>query len=223
MTAKCAPPDNSWCCQWVPYAGGCVPDLLFATCYPEYDVPKPDAYNYCQGFDINSCDYAPPQLCVFVGSCDSLGGTCRPMDLRRGCPWGEISRGRLDCELGELCCVSDLPGLEQKLFCDDRGQPTDSSTGVLYTAIGCLPVERINHFARFILGWGMGIAGGAAFLLIVVAGFLIITSTGDPKRLQAGKELLTSAIAGLALIIFSVFLLRLAGVDVLGILRAIFS
>ncbi len=67
----------------------------------------------------------------------------------------------------------------------------------------------------------MGIAGGAAFLLIVVAGFQIITSSGDPKRLQAGKELLTAAIAGLVLLIFSLFILRLIGVDVLGILPEI--
>ena len=63
----------------------------------------------------------------------------------------------------------------------------------------------------------MGIGGGIAFLLILVAGFMIITSQGSPDKIQAGKELLTSAIAGLLLIIFSVFILELIGVDILEI------
>ncbi len=50
-----------------------------------------------------------------------------------------------------------------------------------------------------------------------MAGFQITTSSGDPKRLQAGKELLTSAIAGLLLLILSAFILRLIGVDILGL------
>ena len=67
----------------------------------------------------------------------------------------------------------------------------------------------------FILTWAIGIGGGIAFLLIIVAGFQIMTSTGNPERLKAGQELLTSAIAGLIMIIFSVFILRIIGVDIL--------
>lgn len=46
---------------------------------------------------------------------------------------------------------------------------------------------------------------------------MIITSQGDPRRLQSGKELLTAAIAGLLLVIFSVLILRVIGVNILGI------
>ena len=68
--------------------------------------------------------------------------------------------------------------------------------------------------------WAIGIAGGIAFILIIVSGFMISTSSGDPKRLQAGRELLTAAITGLLLVIFSAFILRLLGVDLLGIFNA---
>ncbi|OGM13139.1 hypothetical protein A2V80_03440 [Candidatus Woesebacteria bacterium RBG_16_39_8b] len=70
---------------------------------------------------------------------------------------------------------------------------------------------------RFILRWGIGIAGGIAFILIIVAAFQITTSSGDPKKLQAGRELLTSAIAGLVLLILSALILRIIGVNILNI------
>jgi hypothetical protein len=53
----------------------------------------------------------------------------------------------------------------------------------------------------------VGFGGGIAFILMVYAGFMIMTSSGDPKRLTAGKELLTAAIA----------ILRLIGVELLGV------
>jgi hypothetical protein len=69
----------------------------------------------------------------------------------------------------------------------------------------------------FILKWAVGVGGGIAFLLIVYSGFMIMTATGDPKRLQAGQELLTSAVSGLILLILSIFILKFIGVDILGL------
>ena len=107
---------------------------------------------------------------------------------------------------------SDIPPLSPTII-------TCPGTGSLGfdTAIGCIPLEDLNIFSQFFLRWGIGIAGGIAFLLILYAGFMIITSTGDPKRLQAGRELLTAAIAGLLLLIFAAFILRVIGVDILGL------
>jgi len=68
-----------------------------------------------------------------------------------------------------------------------------------------------------IVNYSMGIGGIIAFLLIVFGGFQIILSAGNPDRVKAGKEMITSAIAGLLLIIFAVFILRLIGYDILRI------
>ena len=84
------------------------------------------------------------------------------------------------------------------------------------TAIGCIPVRgSTTDTIHFFLQWAIGVAGGIAFLLIVLAGFQIMTSQGNPERLKAGQELLSSAIMGLLMIIFSVFILRFIGVDLL--------
>ncbi|HWA52314.1 MAG TPA: hypothetical protein VG895_04625 [Patescibacteria group bacterium] len=85
------------------------------------------------------------------------------------------------------------------------------------TAVGCIPIDNQSDLIGFFLRWAIGIGGGIAFLLILFAGFQIMTSRGDPNRLKAGQELMTSAIAGLLLLIFSVIILRIIGVDILQI------
>lgn len=85
------------------------------------------------------------------------------------------------------------------------------------TAIGCIPINNTNDLIGFILKWAIGIGGGIAFLLTIYAGFMIMTSSGNPERLKAGQELLTSAIAGLIMLIFSVFILEIIGVKILQI------
>lgn len=96
--------------------------------------------------------------------------------------------------------------------CDGK----DASSGI-DTAIGCIPVKDTNEFMGWILGWAIGVGGGIAFLLIVYASFMTMTSQGNPERLKAGQELLTSAISGLIMLIFSVFILKFIGVDILGL------
>lgn len=90
--------------------------------------------------------------------------------------------------------------------------------GSINTAIGCIPINNTDEFISFILRWAIGVGSGIAFLLIILAGFQIMTSSGNPDRLKAGQELMTSAIAGLILLIFSVFILRIIGVNILGII-----
>jgi hypothetical protein len=88
--------------------------------------------------------------------------------------------------------------------------------GKAWTALGCISSD-FSDLTKTLLDFGIGISGGVAFLLILLGGFQIMTSGGNPEQLEAGKELVSSAITGLILIIFSVFILRLIGVDILGI------
>jgi hypothetical protein len=111
------------------------------------------------------------------------------------------------------CCKNqDAPPAPTRSYLN----PLCSNSGIS-TAIGCIPVGNRDDFLAFILKWALGIAGGVAFILIIYSGFLYMTSGGDKQKVQAAKELMTAAISGLLLLIFSVFLLDLFGVRILRI------
>lgn len=87
----------------------------------------------------------------------------------------------------------------------------------VWTAIGCIGTESPTGFFEKMLSLGMGAAGGIAFLLILFGGLQIMTSAGNPEQLTAGRELVSAAITGLLLVIFSIFLLRFMGMNIIGI------
>lgn len=137
-------------------------------------------------------------------------------------------------QLGQTCCVGYYLGPYNQ--CIPNGvnpyqppvPPTTSNPNLgnvlcpngevgINTAIGCIHINDPNTFLSDILKWAVGVGSGIAFLLMLYAGFMIMTASGNPDRLKAGQELLTSAIAGLILLIFSIFILKFIGIDILGL------
>lgn len=96
----------------------------------------------------------------------------------------------------------------------DPGCTTDNGQEGVKSALGCLPTNP-ERFTNIALPWAIGIGAGIAFLLGVFGATMITLSAGNPEKMQAGKEMITSAIAGLLLIIFAMFILRVVGVDIL--------
>jgi hypothetical protein len=88
---------------------------------------------------------------------------------------------------------------------------------VLATSNEEVTVSYLSSKVNNIVTYAMGIGGLIAFILIIVGAFQIILSAGNPDRVKAGKEMITSAITGLLLIIFSVFILKIIGYDILKI------
>jgi hypothetical protein len=110
-----------------------------------------------------------------------------------------------------------LTAFSNTVYAQSTGVLCDGNSGIS-TAIGCIDVLGSKEgFLGQLLGWAIGVGGGIAFLLIVYAGFMIMTSSGNPERLKAGQELLTSAISGIILLIFSVVVLNLIGVKILNL------
>lgn len=87
-----------------------------------------------------------------------------------------------------------------------------------YTVFGCFSTDpTAAPFVRSILTLVVGMAGGIAFIAFLAGSATVLTSTGNPEKLNNGKETIISSLIGLLLIIFSIFLLRVVGVDILKI------
>ncbi len=85
-----------------------------------------------------------------------------------------------------------------------------------YSAIGCLSTQS-DLFVKSILSIVFGVAGGIAFLAVLAGSITVLTSSGNAQKLRNGKDIITSSIFGILLILFSVFLLRTVGFDILKI------
>jgi len=84
------------------------------------------------------------------------------------------------------------------------------------TPFGQIPTDPAG-IAKALLNLGVGVAGGIAFLLMIFGAYRLMFSGGDPEAIQQGRQVITAAIVGLLVIIFSVFILNLIGISVLGL------
>lgn len=88
--------------------------------------------------------------------------------------------------------------------------------------VGADPAQ-LNDFTDVfsnLVGAVLGFAGIALFIMLIVGGFQYITSGGDPKRAEAARHTLTSAIVGLVLVVLALliltFIAEFTGADVLN-------
>ena len=84
------------------------------------------------------------------------------------------------------------------------------------TAIG--PVDTTGAgITKALFSVLLSISGALAVLLIIISGYRMMVSQGNPEKLQAAREQLIAAIVGLLFIIFSLVILQTIGVDLLGL------
>lgn len=138
----------------------------------------------------------------------------------QGYPSNELDPERCTCvsstniSAARLCGVLTSNSEQSECFnnCmkDGRG---------VWTALGCFSSDLSTLIKEKVFGLGVGLAGTISLLCIIYAAFQIQTSAGNAEKVKKAQELLTSCIMGLMLIIFSVFILRLIGVNILKIPR----
>lgn len=102
----------------------------------------------------------------------------------------------------------------------DACTPSGGGEGV-YTALGCIPTS-VTGLANAVLNLALGIAGALAIIFIIIGGFKVATSQGDPDSLQDGKDMITQAIVGLVFILLATTILSIIGIDILG-MRTVFQ
>lgn len=105
---------------------------------------------------------------------------------------------------------------------DENNNPTSDPKKIkkclsIMTGLGIpiqtTPIGMIQNLFSILLS----LSGGIAVLLIISGGYQIIMSQGNPEKIQAAKETITSAIIGLLFILFSMVILQVIGFDILKI------
>lgn len=120
--------------------------------------------------------------------------------------------GGTGCKPGDEGCTT-----AGGIACDTKkGEPVTGNGDGILTALGCIPAKPTDLIVG-LLKFATGIGGGIAFLIMLYGAFEMMTSAGNPERIKAGHERMTSAVIGLLFIIFSVLLLKVIGVDILQI------
>jgi len=121
-------------------------------------------------------------------------------------------------------CVCKLQPATTKMLCDkylanskDYSSCVNCSSSGVWTSIGCVKNNLNSFIGETVFGMGIGLGGGFSLLCIIYAAFMMQSSQGNPEKLKKAQEMITSCIMGLMLIIFSVFILRLIGVNILKI------
>jgi hypothetical protein len=69
----------------------------------------------------------------------------------------------------------------------------------------------LNGLIQAIVNIALPLAVAAALVLLIVAGYQMISSQGNPEKLNGAKEMATNAIIGLVFILLSVGILVLVG------------
>lgn len=85
----------------------------------------------------------------------------------------------------------------------------DLGGGDLNSALEAKVVPAVNFIVAF--------SALIAIILIIVSGYTLITSAGDPEKIQKGQQGLTAAIVGMVI----VFLARIIVIFVIGLVAGV--
>lgn len=87
----------------------------------------------------------------------------------------------------------------------------------IQTDFGCISRDNPMVFVSKYYAIGLGLIGGVSLLFIIYGGFLVLTSQGNPTRLNVAKSYIFYAIVGLLFAIFGYVFIQLLAVDILAI------
>lgn len=90
-------------------------------------------------------------------------------------------------------------------------------TNCYWSGIGAIYTDLPSFINKNLFGIFLSLAGLFALLCIIYSAFILQTSSGNPEKIKKARQMLTSCIAGLLLIIFSIFILRIIGGTIIRI------
>jgi hypothetical protein len=140
------------------------------------------------------------------GQPGTLGGTCLPQ------PSLPCDSTSTPVQTGGVCQC-----LKSNLLDLPIPAPDVIDGKLIGTALGDIPILTATDFTAWLLSATFLIAGGITFLLMLFGSLNILLSSGDEKKVLLGYEIISSAVEGLIFITLSLFILRLIGIQLLGI------
>lgn len=84
------------------------------------------------------------------------------------------------------------------------------------TDFGCMPNDPIGFVQEF-YPIGLSFVGAIALICLILGGYMILISKGDPHRVNIGKSYIYYSIAGLLLAIFGYVFIQVVIVDILKV------
>lgn len=170
------------------------------------------------------CEVCPPGTKLQGGACISFPDpdlsppkppttiTCYdpfrcPTDGSSICQITDVSRFQNSFNAGTPYSFNPCPGISD----------TSGNCKSVRSGLGITFETSAQGIGKGLLGILITIGGAVAFIIIIITGYRLMTSGGDPEKIKAAREQLTSAIVGLLFIIFSIAILSFLGFDVLHI------
>ncbi len=89
-------------------------------------------------------------------------------------------------------------------------------TGEVATDLGCVPTDPVGFVERF-YSIGLGLIGMVAVVFMIIGGYYIMTSQGNPERLQVGKSFIFYSLAGVMLAVMGFVFIQVITGDILRI------
>lgn len=160
------------------------------------------------GFGKDNCEISIP---IRV---DAQEPQVTPAIVRSGELTDSLEEVRLFSESG-----SKFPSYVDRDFlgkCPDEENQSGDKCIAVKTAVGSISTDPAE-FTQRIFSLVLGIAGGIALILIIISGYRMMASQGNPEALTAARGQLISTIVGLLFIILSFVILQVIGVDILKI------
>jgi hypothetical protein len=87
-----------------------------------------------------------------------------------------------------------------------------------HTDFGCLPNDPVG-FVQTFYGWGIGMLSFVAILFMIIGGYFIMASRGDPEKVAKGKSFIYYSIAGILLAILGFVFIEIVAGQILKIPR----
>lgn len=211
----CCVPTTAPSCTGAPNNGTCVPSS------------NP---NLCSGKYVQNTDCSSGNVCcVATPVCDQ--GICRTyssIDINNGCGKVESPGEWCNTAKTQICCYpgSNGGGGGVPLPNPDCGFPNCNQTQGSFTlqcngtscdtALGPISTN-VKGLVTSLFKVILSLIGAIAIILIIISGYRLMASQGNPEKIQGAREQLTAAIVGLMFVIFSFVILQIIGVNLLAL------